>query len=69
LTEWKGALSLETFALTLAALGDFETAVKWQKKAMEDAEYMNRTGEDARKRLAWYESNLPGQPKGAPKKD
>ena len=70
LTEWKDPYPLATYAVSLAALGDFESAVKWQKKAMEDAGYRNDVGAAARKRLEWYESRLPGgPPKTTSKKD
>ena len=65
LTEWKNGLALETYVVALAGLGDFEAAVKWQKKAMEDAAYMRTYEKRARKLLEYCESALPGRPKPA----
>src|SRR5262249_23513869 len=60
LTEWKNGAALEAFAVANAALGDFDEAVKWQKKVLEDAEYMKVAEETVRKRLDYYESRRPG---------
>ena len=55
LTGWKSGPALEAYAGSLAALGDFEAAVKWQKKALEDPSYKRAAGESALKLLEHYE--------------
>src|SRR4030095_11862335 len=50
LTEWNNPKALEIYAAALAGLGDFDGAVKWQKKAMEDPDYLN-AAPGARNRL------------------
>src|SRR5207248_2380481 len=60
LLKWSSPGALESYAAALAEAGDFAEAVKWQKKAMEDAAYMKTSnGPDARKRLALYEAKKP----------
>ena len=58
LTEWKDAFRIGTLAAAYAEAGDFEAAVKWQKKATElyaDAED-KRKGKD---RLKRYQERKP----------
>ena len=38
---------------------DFEQAVKYQKKALEDQEFGKKYGEVARKRIKLYEAHKP----------
>jgi hypothetical protein len=56
LTKWNDANHLEILALAYATSGDFDTAVKWQKKAMTDTDYMKKCGTEARKRLKAYKA-------------
>ena len=57
LTNWKKGLQLSSLAAAHAALGQFEDAIQWQKKALDDPEYLQDDDENAKapKRLAAYE--------------
>jgi tetratricopeptide (TPR) repeat protein len=59
LTRWKDAGHLGTLAAAYAECGQFEEAITWQRKALEDASYAKEYGDDARKRLALYKLGKP----------
>jgi tetratricopeptide (TPR) repeat protein len=56
LTAWKNPFALESLATASAAVGDFSSAVKWQKKALADPDYDRARGASARGWLASYEA-------------
>ena len=58
LTDWKDVNHWETLAAAYAENGQFEEAVKWQKKALDDAEYAKTTGQAALA-LKLYEQRKP----------
>jgi tetratricopeptide (TPR) repeat protein len=68
MTEWKNADFIDTLAAAHAEAGQFDEAVKWQKKAMEHPEAIGAGGlERAKSRLALYEARKPyHQPRPAP---
>jgi tetratricopeptide (TPR) repeat protein len=64
LTGWKDSRAIATLAAGCAQCGQFEEAVKWQKKVLEDTPFLKREGEKARKRLKLYEENKPCREQG-----
>ncbi len=56
-TAWKEAGYLDTLAVTLAAAGQFEEAIRWQRQALEFCRPEERA--DYEKRLALYEAGKP----------
>jgi Tfp pilus assembly protein PilF len=59
LTRWKNAGYLDTLSVACAEIGDFEQAIGWQRRALEDPAYAREEGENARTKLALY---VKGQP-------
>ena len=61
LTDWKNANYLDTLAASYAEAGDFDSAVKWQKKAIdlltEDTSAESRSNYESRLNL--YQSGKP----------
>jgi len=59
LDGWKNAFYLGTVAAAYADNGDFELAVKWQQKALEDRYYQKETGEEGPKMLKLFQEKKP----------
>jgi tetratricopeptide (TPR) repeat protein len=59
LTEWKDGWNLMSLAAACAEVGEFDDAIKWQKKALEDKAYYAQEAAKASKRLKWYGDKKP----------
>jgi tetratricopeptide (TPR) repeat protein len=55
LNGWKQGQFMDTLAAAHASNGNFDQAVKWEQKALEDADFVNRSGQVASERLLLFE--------------
>jgi tetratricopeptide (TPR) repeat protein len=59
LSGWGNPAALETLAAAYAEAGDFEQAIRWQRKALEDESYARGDGDRARRLLKLYGEGKP----------
>jgi tetratricopeptide (TPR) repeat protein len=59
LTSWKSGYFLATLAAAYAEIGNFEEAIKWQKRALESLSYEREEGDKARQRLQSFADRKP----------
>lgn len=59
LTAYKDMICIEVLAAAYAEVGQFDEAIKWQKRVLEDAAYEKAHGDDVRDRLRLYEQGQP----------
>ncbi len=59
LTNWKISQFLDTLAAAYAENNEFDKAVQWEKKALENEDYVTRHGQAASERLLQYQDKKP----------
>lgn len=59
LTNWKKAHILQTLAAAYAETGNFSEAVRWQNKALEFPEHATNFGQEALRRIEFYQKGQP----------
>jgi tetratricopeptide (TPR) repeat protein len=59
LTSWKASYPLASVAAAYAEAGNFDEAIKWQKRALESPRYEREEGPSARQRLALFDTRKP----------
>jgi tetratricopeptide (TPR) repeat protein len=64
LSGWKSGFYIDTLAAAYAEAGQFDEAVKWEKKALEDKETVKEHGKGMRDRLKLYQEKKPFRDNG-----
>jgi tetratricopeptide (TPR) repeat protein len=59
LTAWKDPMYLDTLAAAYAENGQFDDAAQWQASALKSPQFVKRSGDQARQRLALYHEGKP----------
>jgi tetratricopeptide (TPR) repeat protein len=59
LTNWSKSGYLDTLAVAYAEVGEFEQAIKWEKKALENHEFDHEWVQNARKQLKLFGQGKP----------
>lgn len=59
LSAWKNAGFIDTLSVAYAEVGDFERAIRWQKKALEDPAYTQEQAGPANEKLALFKKKPP----------
>src|SRR5262249_50889149 len=59
MTNWKNAGYLDTLAVAYAEVGEFEKAIKWQNKALEDPAFEKEWGRNAREQMKLFSEGKP----------
>jgi tetratricopeptide (TPR) repeat protein len=59
LTSWQGSYYLAALSVACAEIGNFEEAIRWQRKALDSPQYEREEGQDARRRIELFEDRRP----------